>query len=169
MLENTSIYNLNRIYFHKLTVGNMICRREGWKVSVNILFSLKSFLFNIMIGTQKVLMCGSECVFSSCVYVWASENVWAHFWGKPTLCEFVCSGSQTYLRRKIKFQHSSIFFLSPCIVNFCLFLHSLSISILISILLWKLPFHHPFCSPRLCVGGFLSCALSFTLIMPPLL
>lgn len=29
MLENTSIYNLDRIHFHKLTVGGMIRHGEG--------------------------------------------------------------------------------------------------------------------------------------------
>lgn len=61
MLENTSIYNLNRIHFHKPAVGGMICRREGWKVSVNILFSQKSFLFNIKIETPTV------CVLQLCL------------------------------------------------------------------------------------------------------
>lgn len=92
--------------------------------------------------------------FSIRVYVWASGKEWAHFWGKPCLCEFVCSGSYIF-EEKSNFRTPRSLFYPPVLsVNFSLLL--LPLFLIISISLWKLPFPHPSLSSFPCICGVCS-------------
>lgn len=159
MIENTSIYILNRIYFHKLTVSVVIRHREGRFKSFSKYF-IFSFLFN---DRNSKYLCVGASVCSPFVSMCGQVKVC----GRTSRGNLVCVNlsaveARHIFRGKSNFQPSISFF-PP--VHFSLFLHRLSILFYLTLKAANPPCLCVWCL-LLSIASSLSFVLLFTVIIP---